>query len=109
MTRPRRIQLSRKKGWRMPDNTLSVARPGKWGNPFKIGISVSSGTRLDFVSKSIRTRADAVEAFQNMLAFPERHYPSADEIATMRGKNLACWCPLGEPCHADVLLDLANA
>jgi hypothetical protein len=33
----RRVQLSRKKGWRMPPNTVSVARPGKWGNPFKVG------------------------------------------------------------------------
>lgn len=109
MTRPQRIQLSRKKGWRMPDNTLSVARPGRFGNPFKIGISVCSGTRLNFTSKSIRTRADAVEAFRHMLTFSERHYPSADEIASLRGKNLACWCPLDQPCHADVLLEIANA
>lgn len=26
----------------------------------------------------------------------------------LRGKNLACWCPLNQPCHADVLLKLAN-
>ena len=28
---------------------------------------------------------------------------------TLRNKNVACWCKPGEPCHADVLLDLANA
>lgn len=26
----------------------------------------------------------------------------------LAGKNLACWCPLDQPCHADVLLELAN-
>ncbi|KMS57958.1 hypothetical protein V473_07255 [Sphingobium cupriresistens LL01] len=31
------------------------------------------------------------------------------EIANLRGKNLACWCPLDQPCHADVLLEIANA
>lgn len=29
--------------------------------------------------------------------------------ANLRGKNLACWCKQGDPCHADVLLKLANA
>lgn len=33
---------------------------------------------------------------------------SAADIAELRGKNLACWCPLDQPCHADVLLELAN-
>lgn len=27
----------------------------------------------------------------------------------LRGKNLACWCALDQPCHADVLLEVANA
>jgi hypothetical protein len=31
---------------------------------------------------------------------------SLDEL---RGRDLACWCPLDEPCHADVLLEIANA
>lgn len=29
-------------------------------------------------------------------------------IQRRRGKNLACWCKLDSPCHADVLLKLAN-
>lgn len=36
MTTPQRIQLSRAKGWRKPENTVVVARPSKWGNPWKI-------------------------------------------------------------------------
>jgi hypothetical protein len=38
-----------------------------------------------------------------MPSLPER--PPLDEL---RGKDLLCWCPLGSPCHADVLLELAN-
>jgi hypothetical protein len=35
--------------------------------------------------------------------------PTLDDIrCDLAGKNLACWCKPGEPCHADVLLDLAN-
>jgi hypothetical protein len=45
-----------------------------------------------------------------MLADPQMRwaadYPS--DLLPLRGKNLACWCKLGEPCHADVLLELAN-
>ncbi len=37
-------------------------------------------------------------------------YPPLEEIrAELRGKDLACWCPLDGPCHADVLLEIANA
>jgi hypothetical protein len=86
---PERIQLSRKKGWKMPPNTVVVARPTRWGNPFcvkKYG------------------RAGAVEMFRKEL---ERCGLSG--LHELRGKNLACWCKLGEPCHADVLLEKANA
>lgn len=31
------------------------------------------------------------------------------DLSELRGKNLACWCRMGESCHADVLLEMANA
>ena len=97
-----RIQLRRTKGWRLPEGAVVVARPSKWGNPFAIGTSVD-GVR-------ITDRAGAVAAFRQMLTIPERNYPSAAEIRRqLAGKDLACWCPAGAPCHADVLLELANA
>ena len=106
---PERVQLSRRKGWRMPPNTVSVARPGPWGNPFKVGISVCTGRGLEYRERKIEDRAAAVEAFRDMLAVSARNYPSAYEIWDhLHGKNLACWCPLGQPCHADVLLEIAN-
>jgi hypothetical protein len=105
-----RVQLSRKKGWRMPPNTVSVARPGKWGNPFKVGMTLCTGRRETFEARKFATPADVVAAFRGMLAITDRNYPSAADItAELRGKNLACWCPLDGPCHADVLLELANA
>ena len=107
--RPIRVQLRRTKGWRMPENTVKVSRPGKFGNPFAIGTQVCSGSGLDYKQVGIVDRAGAVAAFREMLTLTIRAYPSDEEIsAKLRGKNLACFCPLDQPCHADVLLELAN-
>lgn len=92
---PRRIQLSRKKGWRMPPNTVSVARPRKHGNPFRVG---------DFGIP------DAEAAVQRYREWREGRVvgPPVPPLDDLRGKNLACWCKLSCSCHADVLLELAN-
>lgn len=94
--KPKRIQLSRKRGWRMPENTVSVARPTKWGNPFRIG---------DF---GISDASMAVKVFRQWIVDRSRVGPEQPDPAELRGKNLACWCKLDAPCHADVLLELAN-
>ena len=91
--RPLRVQLSRKKGWRMPPNTVKVTRPGRWGNPFR--------------AAGAYTAAQAVAEFKAELLSDPRKADAA--IAHLQGKNLACWCALDQPCHADVLLKLANA
>lgn len=93
--KPVRVQLSRRRGWRMPENTVSVARPGRYGNPFRIG---------DF---GIPAAADAVARFREWLD-GRVVGPSQPDISSLRGKNLACWCRLDAPCHADVLLELVN-
>lgn len=100
-TKPVRVQLSRKKGWKMPPNTVSVARPTKFGNPFR----VCEG----------RSAAEAVGAFGIWLSvdgchadIPGRKARLLAALPSLRGKNLACWCPLDKPCHADVLLEIAN-
>lgn len=94
---PERIQLSRKKGWRKPENTVVVARPSSWGNPFRVGENALS-------------RADAVEQFRDLVMDPGRAYRGfrAQVREELAGKNLACWCPLDQPCHAEVLLEIAN-
>ena len=97
MTKPKRIMRSRAKGWKMPPNTVYVGRPTKWGNPY------SDGGKQMQVSK-----------FRIMMQFPDLRktlgYPSPEEIRReLRGKNLACWCAPDDPCHADILLEIANS
>lgn len=106
---PRRIQLSRAKGWRKPENTIVVARPSKWGNPYTL--DMYRGDWQDMPERELRRMA--VSDFRGMLdgrwEFDgDVDYPSMDEIrAELTGKNLACWCPLDQACHASVLLELA--
>ena len=93
-SQPVRIQLSRRKGWRMPANTVKVCRPGKWGNPFR--------------ACADRDAADAVYAYEWWIR-EQGGKALLAELSELKGKDLACWCPLDQPCHADVLLELANA
>lgn len=152
---PQRIQRRRTSGWRMPDNTIYVGRPTKWGNPFAYR-DVSRGlvrygprhqerfgrawdyegrcsahgvshdmwfSADDIVKTDVRwaTRSELVELYRLTLtdptpgmlaASPSRRGRFAkvegDDIRReLGGKNLACWCPDGQPCHADVLLRIA--
>ena len=103
---PIRVQLSRKKGWRMPPNTVKVDRTTKWGNPFIVGKPGGAFTAM------VKDRRHAWQLF-NGSAHDNAELVKAAQIE-LRGKNLACWCPLPtqmyEPdcCHAAVLLELAN-
>ena len=116
MAKPVRLQLSRKKGFDLQAHSLSVnglpavnvARPTKWGNPWRVGMRRCSGRGENYSEVPVIDNARAVMFFSDMLALPKRNYPSNDEIAELTGKNLACWCKPGDACHADVLLDLAN-
>jgi hypothetical protein len=94
---PRRIQRKRTKGWRMPPNTVYVGRPTKFGNPFPVALCGSLEQALERYRFWLK-RGDVT------FGFP----PQPQEIRQLRGKDLACWCPLGQPCHADVLLEMAN-
>jgi hypothetical protein len=113
MPQPKRIQRSRASGWRTPANTVYVGRPTKWGNPWVVwpdgGTPESywcthrSGERLGPFKSKREAVAASVEKYR-------RHARGFDKnaLAALRGKDLACWCPPGQPCHADVLLELAN-
>lgn len=150
---PERVQLSRRKGYRKPEGTISVARPGPWGNPIPwkgdwitwtaIGlgyrgdekgrraaavalhrawitgapISVQpwqtqrSGGAIEFSDGTVRTLADHCQGIALGAAglFPAPELlPPPTNFDELRGHDLACWCPVDEPCHADVLLELAN-
>ncbi len=108
--RPQRIQRKRSMGWKMPENTVYVGRPTIWGNPYPAG----EYTHTCFITKEktvlFRDAADAVEEFRNYIEAMVHCYADPRfRLEELRGKNLACWCPLDQPCHADVLLELANA
>lgn len=101
MSAPVRIQRKRTKGWRMPPNTVSVARPGRWGNPAIIGQS--------FEGEVVENRMHARTIFEDGVKCGLEGFPNVGDIRLhLLGKNLACFCPLDQPCHADVLLELAN-
>lgn len=103
-----RIRLSRARGWSLPKGAVVVSRPSRWGNPFLVG---QHGTRLQcgaMFGQLTRGFIDLggnvpVEVQMTMYRRIRRY------IIDLRGKDLACWCPLdGDGCHADVLLWIAN-
>lgn len=106
---PVRIQRSRAKGSRLrAPNALPivcVSRPSKWGNPFSEALGSASKTQKASV------RAASVARFRRALRSndPALSFGVEQVRKELRGKNLACWCPLDEPCHADVLLEVANS
>lgn len=112
---PKRIQLRRTKGWRKPKGVIVVARPSKWGNPFKVEDCIEAG----FADTVEQAREVCVGAFRDWLngnRWADGSGPDADHryaayvaaLPELAGHDLACWCPLDQPCHADVLLELAN-
>jgi uncharacterized protein DUF4326 len=94
--KPIRIQRKRSKGWRMPPNTIYVGRPTKWGNPY--------------VNESpAKLKALFAAMWEARVKYFPKHNRHMQGLEQLRGKNLACWCPLDQPCHADVLLEIANS
>ncbi len=100
-----RVQLRRTKGWRIPPNTVKVSRPSRWGNPFTVGCDPSQFSAA--LPSECNTVAEAVECYR-YFAETWITLTRGEWLNGLKGKNLACWCNLGEPCHADVLLALAN-
>lgn len=121
---PVRLQLSRAKGFNLQAGSLAVNglpavkvdRSTKWGNPFIVG---ENGKREEclylykmllsghicLTSARRRTKQDTIDHVEAQKA-AYRHV--SRYLWRLTNKNLACWCPLDKPCHADVLLELAN-
>jgi hypothetical protein len=120
MDKPVRIQLSRKKGWRMPPNTVKVDRSTRFGNPWTVAGAVEAGYPAQHAAKEcvffFRQWVTKVPgSITEMLADGDHRLGTLlSGLPDLRGKNLACWCPIVDkdgnpvPCHADVLLELAN-
>lgn len=129
--RPVRLQLSRRKGFdlqaaaRAANGLPAVKcdRSSGFGNPFPIskGTATTAGVVHDmwivgtwtgpaiwFRDTEADARELAVKAFRQWLSLPAQEALRARALSALRGKNLACWCAPGTPCHADVLLELAN-
>lgn len=117
----KRIQRKRTSGWRMPENAVYVGRPSKWGNPFKVGGHYKRGAAAGIPRLSLRfIYLEALDGHQDetytTIKTPQeavewfRWYAEKTglDCRELRGKDLACWCPLDRPCHADVLLEIAN-
>ena len=113
---PRRIQRKRTKGWKMPANTVYVGRPTIWGNPF---VHDDPAQAVEAFRRYLQGGTQSFEMGPGKLGFAKdahRHslhwaYPEyiRDNIHKLQGFNLACWCPEGQCCHADVLLEMAAA
>jgi hypothetical protein len=103
---PKRIQRKRTKGWKMPPNTVYVGRPSRWGNIYKVG-----AYDFDWHGEGVipETIEQCVELYEKELFSNIQHDKGLiNQVLELRGKDLACWCALDKPCHADVLLKLAN-
>jgi ribosomal protein L34 len=123
--KPIRIQRKRTKGFNLqaqsPDGreVVSVCRPGKWGNPYIVQQGLY-GTKYkiwyciklqdleitaEFFEKKEAAASFAIQQYQEYI-LDNNLKPEIQ--AELKGKHLACFCKLGEPCHADTLLELAN-
>jgi hypothetical protein len=90
---PQRFQRSRRKGSRLPPDVVVVTRPTKWGNPHPLTLG----------------REEAVRRYRDDLLAGRLRVGVDDVQRELRGRDLACYCPLDGPCHADVLLEIANS
>jgi len=134
---PKRIQRKRAKGWRMPEGAVYVGRPSKWGNPYRFDggaseivmhddgrswcVSNAGSHQLVVKDGALAYHVPEGSAYHAIVAmyrddltagtlsidggFPLSVDDARHELA---GRDLACWCPLDQPCHADVLLEIAN-
>lgn len=87
-----RLRLSRARGWRLPVSARSVAYPTRWSNPFRPR------------ERGVAANTWAVEQYRRHL---DQHPELVVEArVALAGFDLACWCALDLPCHADVLLEM---
>lgn len=111
MSEPVRLQLSRRKGFRLQEHSRAVnglecevvTRPNStFQNRWKVG------TWSNHLGREVASNAEAVECFRLLSGWATEAHMRGYVRERLAGKNLACWCKLGDPCHADVLLELAN-
>lgn len=121
---PTRIQRQRRKGWKAPEGAIYVGRGSRWGNPWKVWrdewtgnwFASSPGRRHGPFAAKAEANAKAVELYRLDLTAPGPHHtrlidpvPAPTDVwKHLRGRDLMCWCAPDLPCHADILLTIAN-
>lgn len=127
-----RIQRRRTKGWRAPEGTVYVGRPSRFGNPWRIGETYAWSDTCDTHPEPLLPWVDYQDArverardaetvtrwFRSWITTPNHlahpislatvHWEIHDALPSLADRDLMCWCPESSPCHADVLLDIAN-
>jgi len=113
---PLRVQRCRSAGWRKPAGAVYVGRPTRWGNPatpatLHLVVVRFHPDRPQAFTGRTPTVADCVSWYRDRVADdPARHFgwTLAELRRDLGGRDLMCWCPIGQPCHADVLIEYAN-
>jgi hypothetical protein len=115
---PCRIQRKRVKGWRLPEGARCVDRSTEFGNPYLIkrcvlpqtlwAIGTWAGHMRWYAPSKHEAAKIAADAYRTWISAPERVALLEKARRELRGMSLACFCPLGQACHADVLLEIAN-
>lgn len=101
---PQRIQRHRKRGWRKPPNCRCVTRPGTFGNPFR-----SANWYRWWLQTGVAHRSDLIRQDVSNEILAGLRFKVLNRLVELRGLDLACYCKLVDLCHADVLLEFANA
>lgn len=111
--KPIRIQRSRQYKQVSPNGLpiIYIGRPSKWGNPFKVGEPIWNPEDED--KMSLITPKNINECVELFRVYIEKGITRSytwmyKDLHELKGKNLSCWCKIGEPCHADILLEIAN-
>jgi hypothetical protein len=119
----KRIQRKIAKGWCMPENTVYVGRPTKWGNPFKTGLTYRNTSWLECMFLDLpfeqfqvlkmhgitpKNITEVLELYRLHLLTQIKIRGLECQLGELKGKDLACWCPLSSPCHADILVEMCQ-
>ena len=122
-THPQRIQRKRSSGWRKPGGCVCVDRTTGFGNPFPVhrcnstsqavtrpvwSVGTWTGPAMWFKDTRQEAIALAVEAYRAWINQPQQDTLREKAALVLKGQDLICWCPVDQPCHADVLLEIAN-
>lgn len=115
VTKPIRIQRSRQQKQVSPNGLpiVYIGRPTKWGNPYKVVGEEGHWFVMDENDEPVLTFNEKPQALNCCIELYREQISHMHNVGTLnifelKGKNLSCWCKIGEPCHADVLLELAN-